>query len=367
MLTLTPKLKHFSFGTVRMADETSPYPGLLDAADFIKLLFTGREDYTGMRDPSDSASKLLNKLLPIEYVRTPLGERSIINKNEDEVTLVKWTADRSNYRRLMTNTALKAFVAKNVKTPISNALVDELCAVHSLAEAAVQQPGSLEETSALSGTETVASAIGVAFVPTAPSLTTQPQHQLSELNLMMVPEERRTSEMTAFLREQARNRRDENDQREKRNRVEAFAMAKSLLVGIEDDATSAWMQRESKNLAMMLVKSSHGGSSSSDGQLALTDGGKTAPQTPDNPFLWTCISRADYLGVKVAKVNEAKIGRYVSDKFMAMYGARPFEVNRGKIAQQDATGVARSTNCFTEEQCREVVDRAIREWQPPHT
>jgi hypothetical protein len=291
---------------------------------------------------------------------------SLTSPPNDEVKFVKWTGDRSNYRRLMTNTALKAFVAKNVKTPISNALVDELCAVHSLAEAAVQPPGSLEETSALSGTETVASAIGVAFVPTASTLTTQPQHQLSELNLMMLPEERRTSEMTAFLREQARARREENDQREKRNRVEAFAMAKSLLVGIEDDATSSWMQRESKNLAMMLVKSSNGGSSSGDGQLALTGGGEEAPPTPDNPFLWTCISRADYLGVKVAKDQEARLGMYVSQQFRAVYGERPSVVNKGKIAQQDSNGVGRATNMYTEAQCRRVVDSAIAEWRAQH-
>jgi hypothetical protein len=353
-----------------MADENSPYPGMLDLQDFVKLTFSSHGAYAGVSNPGDTASKLINKVLSSQDPdarSASLSQRCITSPPNDDVKFVKWTGDRSNYRRLMTNTALKAFVAKNVKTPISNALVDELCAVHSLAEAAVQPPGSLEEASALSGTDTVASAIGVAFVPTAPSLTTQPQHQLSELNLMAIPEERRTAEMTAFLREQARARREENDQREKRNRVEALAMAKSLLVGIDDDATSSWMQRESKNLAMMLVKSSNGGSSSSDGQLALTGGGEEAPPTPDNPFLWTCISRADYLGVKVAKVNEAKIGRYVSDKFLGRYGGRPFEVNRGKIAQQDATGVARSTNCFTEEQCREVVDRAIREWQPPHT
>jgi hypothetical protein len=137
-------------------------------------------------------------------------------------------------------------------------------------------------------------------------------------------------------------------------------MAKCLLTGFEDETTTEWLQREAKNLAMMLVKSNNGAGSSSEDRLAITDGNE--PHGPDNPFLWTVVSRADFLKVKIPRDKESAAGRFVSETFRRSYGDRPSVVNKGKMPQQDAVGVARPTNMYTEEQCRRLVDGAIREF-----
>ena len=99
-----------------------------------------------------------------------------------ECVKIKWQGDHSAYRRLVPNTYAKEFVATHVKTPTAAALIKEMAAVHSMAEASVQPAGSLEEASALSGTDQCPP-LGVAFAPAvdpAVELLLDPQeHELS--------------------------------------------------------------------------------------------------------------------------------------------------------------------------------------------
>ena len=121
------------------------------------------------------------------------------------------------------------------------------------------------------------------------------------------------------------------------------------------------MEREAKNLAMLLLRGNDR-CTSPDDQLAITDGVGQHTTGQDNPFLWTTVSRAEFLNLKIAggAAMEKEVGMLVSREFKNVYGALPKVINSGKMPQQDSMGVARLTNMYTEEQCRRVVDGAIR-------
>jgi hypothetical protein len=86
----------------------------------------------------------------------------------EECVKIRWEGDSSNYRRLVPNVVAKAFVAMHVRTPTAQALTKEMAVVHSLAEAATQPAGSLEQTSAATGTEGAAGVgLGVTFQPSS--------------------------------------------------------------------------------------------------------------------------------------------------------------------------------------------------------
>ena len=276
----------------------------------------------------------------------------------EQCVKIKWEGDHSGFRRLVPNVMAKEFVAMHVKTPTSKALIKEMAVVHSLAEAAVQTPGSLEHRSAVSGTEGATAAIGVAFTPAAAALPASNNDRpvMSEINMVMaLPEAERGAMVLSYLHMKQRER--EHD--EKRRRIEVVHMASRLLSDFNamDKASAEWLQREAKNAAMLVV-----GCSATPKALTMSS---TAEATPDNPLWWTVVSRAAHLNPAFkckTPVEESKLGRKVSDAFKERYGGRPAEVNAGKLPQGDKTGVARATNVLTEAQCREVADDAIRVW-----
>ena len=387
--TLDPQRKHFSFGSVRMAGDDSAWAGWVDVGDFVALTFTGRDGYAGAADPRDTASKIIKRVLPDEAAsapptgrgistetqNAPLMGRGITNTPATDIAFVRWTGDRSNYRRIMPNVALKEFVVCNVKTPVVDDLVKELCVVHSLAEAAAQPAGSLEERSALTGTEG-APALGVAFSPTAThnnNMLSVSSASRSYIDVMMVPADQRTPEMSAYLADEARKRRDEalkrrdeQDVQGKRNRVEMLGLASQLLADVDDPSAAAWLQREKKNVAMIIAQPPRESPPSPKATLALTDktdssspSHRKSPTLPDNPFVWTVVSRADHLRRRPLRKDECELGKHVSSAFLAKYDRRPT-----KVPQEDATGIARLTNKYTEQECREVVDKAIKTFKP---
>ncbi len=264
----------------------------------------------------------------------------------DQCVLIRWEGDHSNYRRLVPNVVAKTFVATNVKTPSAAKLIKEMAIVHSLAEASVQRAGSLEQASAASGTEGAAAAIGVAFAPT------KRERPMDEPDLLMaLPEAERTAAIVSYLAVKSKER-----------RIDLVYKTDGLLrdFGVLDEATKAWLGREAKNTATLLLS---GPSSSSPAASASTS---VAPRAmPDNPLPWTVVSRAAYLDPKFkckTPAGESKLGRRVSDAVKAFYGKRPAELNNVKFPQADKGGVARATNVLTEAQCRAVADGVIRAW-----
>lgn len=267
---------------------------------------------------------------------------------------IRWEGGHGPYRRLVPNVVAKEFVAVHVKTPTAQALIKEMAVVHSLAEAAVQAPGSLEQRSAASGTEGATAAIGVAFTPSAALMAND--RPMSEIDVILaLPEAERGAMVLSYLRAKQQER--EHD--EKRRRVEVVHMASRLLNDFNamDKASAEWLQREAKNAATLVI-----GGPPKPPSATLT---MATTETPDNPLWWTVVSRAAHLNPAFkckTPAEESKLGRKVSDAFKERYGGRPAEVNAGKLPQGDKTGVARATNVLTEAQCREVADDVVRAW-----
>ena len=165
---------------------------------------------------------------------------------------IRWEGDKSNSRRLVPNVGAKTFVATHVKTPTAAALIKEMAVVHSLAEASVQPPGSLEQASAASGTEGAAAAIGVRFTPSAALPHGRP---MGEIDMIMSLEDK--EERNAMALDYLRDKREERKHAQKRRRVETLDMSSTLLngYGVMDKASKEWLQREAKNVALLIANS----------------------------------------------------------------------------------------------------------------
>ena len=100
------------------------------------------------------------------------------------------------------------FVTTHVKTPTRDALINEMAVVHSLAEASVQPAGSLEQTSAASGTEGAAATIGVRFSPSAPPLYGQSMGEIDMINSLR-DEDQRNALTLSYLRDKQEERKHE--------------------------------------------------------------------------------------------------------------------------------------------------------------
>ena len=330
----------------------------------------------------------------------------------EQVEFVRWEGDRTGDRMVVPNTWLKAFLTTFVKTSAAFKLQAELIREHSLNEAApashvaglaqrhAEQAGTVAQVTALSGTGVSADeapAISVRATNSIlgkrsaePGSPPRTDFGIALAGLRSDDTDERQASM-AFLENMKKKQHSEAMMQ----RMEVLKAGASLLdsFGCLDRPTSEWFRRVAKNdVQLMLAPPSAGQAPAAQGSITFSGtsshsepvtgtalaraalGSSAGPSAGSSfdapryepagtPFWWSAVSRAMHLNPNWRckdKAAEVQLGRRVSDACLESTGMRPSQLNDGKVPQQDASGVARPTNVFSDAQALAWADDAIR-------